>query len=93
MKLMIITAAAGALALAACTPATEETAEDAAAVGTETTATAPADLTVPPDGTATPDTTGTVNPDGSTTPPGQTPPTLPPEPTDGSTPPTTPPPL
>ena len=44
MKLMMITAAAlGALALAACTPAEEETtADDAAAMGADASATAPA---------------------------------------------------
>ena len=93
MKLMTITAAAlGAFALAACTPAEDETAEDAAAVGAETSTTAaPTDGTMAPaDGTmgTTPDATAPANPDGTTTPPGQTPPTLPPEP-NGSTSPAT----
>ena len=53
MKLMTITAAAlGAFALAACTPAEDETAEDAAAVGAETSTTAaPTDGTMAPNGT------------------------------------------
>lgn len=92
MKLMITAVAAvGALALAACTPPADETADDAAAVGAETSTTVPADPMTPADGTTATD-TGTVNPDGTTTPPGQTPPTLPPEPVGDATPTTSPPP-
>lgn len=90
MKLMMITAAAlSGLALAACTPAEEEKAPDAAATGADAAATAPAaDGTMAPADGATHTTSppGTTNPDGTTPPPGQTPPTLPtdPDPTTGT---------
>ena len=85
MKLMIITTAAlGALALAACTPAEDDAAPDAATMEAETSTMAPATdgAMAPTDGTAgaTPEGTTPVNPDGLGTPPDKTPPTLPPEP-------------
>ena len=96
MKRITITAAAlGALALAACAPAENETAEDAATAGVETsTETQATGGAMAPDGTtgATPDATTPVNPDGTTTPPGQTPPVLPPEPNASTSPGTTSPP-
>lgn len=93
MKLMIITTAAlGALALAACTPAEDDAAPDAATMEAEISTTAPAadSAMSPTDGAtgATPEATTPVNPDGLGTPPGKTPPTLPPEP-NGSTSPAT----
>lgn len=94
MKLMMIitTAALGALALAACTPAEDDTAPDAATMEAETSAMAPATdgATAPTNGTtgAAPEATTPVNPDGLGTLPDKTPPTLPPEP-NGSTSPAT----
>jgi hypothetical protein len=93
MKLMIVTAAAlGALALAGCTPAADETADDAAATGADASTTVPATdgAMAPADRApgATPEAISPVDPENPSGTPGQTPPTLPPEP-DGSTSPAT----
>lgn len=91
----LIMAAAGALALTACSNA-DDTPETAAATeaGVETSTTAPAtdDAMAPADqspGSApTPDATGTTTePTGDATAPGRTPPVLPTDPQDATSPP------
>ena len=98
MRLITLSlAAAGALALAACSGGEDTTATEAADAGADTGAMAPADGTMAPtDGSMPADGATTTNPDGSMTSPDGTtttpgtnpPPTLPPE---GDTPGTTPP--
>lgn len=76
MKLITITAAAlGALALAACTPAENEAAEDATATGagTSTTPAYPDDMTTPPGQTPP---TLPPQPNGSTSPATSSPPPM-----------------
>ncbi|WP_332654654.1 hypothetical protein [Brevundimonas sp.] len=82
MKLIPFTATAAlaVLSLAACTPAEDQTADDASSVSAEASAKmSPADgAAAPADGIA-PDSVETASPDDATAPSGQTPPTLPPE--------------
>jgi hypothetical protein len=97
MRLITLSlAAAGALALAACSGGEDTAATDAAEAGADTGAMAPADGSMAPTDGSMPAGSGTTNPDGTMTSPDGTttspgtapPPTLPPE---GDTPGTTPP--
>ena len=79
IRIITLAAAAGTLALAACSGQNDTVKTDAAA---DTAATAPVDGTMAPaDGTTAPPTADQTTPAApdATTPPGTTPPTLPPE--------------